>query len=318
MDIVSLYYFTELAKDLHITRTAERLYISQQTLSNHLSRLEEYFGVQLMYRKPSLSLTYAGEQVLAFAGAVTREQTNLRDLLADVGKQEQGVLRFGASPLRINACLPAILPEFTARYPRVELRITDAMSAQLEPMVRSGELDFAAVLSGQSDPEMLSDQLMLDPVYLCVSDSLLRKYYGAEANALKARAIRGAEVADFARLPFCFHTNRLGQRITECFRAKGIAPNVFLTSADTLISLSICSSRLAACFATHMRLASQLDKLPVDINIFPLYADGEPLTQSLSLIRRKDRYLTHYARLFMDLLYRYFSDVEHIRMERTA
>ena len=54
MDITSLYYFTEVAKDLHITRTANRLYISQQTLSNHIQRLEEHFGAQLLNRKPHL------------------------------------------------------------------------------------------------------------------------------------------------------------------------------------------------------------------------------------------------------------------------
>ena len=41
MDLISLYYFSELAKDLHITRTANRLFISQQTLSNHIQRLDE-------------------------------------------------------------------------------------------------------------------------------------------------------------------------------------------------------------------------------------------------------------------------------------
>ena len=46
MDTLSLYYFSELAKDLHITRTANRLFISQQTLSNHIMRLEEYYGVK--------------------------------------------------------------------------------------------------------------------------------------------------------------------------------------------------------------------------------------------------------------------------------
>ena len=39
MDLVSLYYFQELSKDLNMTRTAQRLYISQQTLSNHIHRL---------------------------------------------------------------------------------------------------------------------------------------------------------------------------------------------------------------------------------------------------------------------------------------
>ena len=61
MELVSLYYFSELAKDLHMTRTAERLYISQQTLSNHIARLESYYGTPLLYRKPAMSLTPAGE-----------------------------------------------------------------------------------------------------------------------------------------------------------------------------------------------------------------------------------------------------------------
>ena len=60
MDLISLYYFQELSKDLNMTKTAQRLYISQQTLSNHIQRLEQYYGVQLLYRKPSLSLTCAG------------------------------------------------------------------------------------------------------------------------------------------------------------------------------------------------------------------------------------------------------------------
>ena len=44
MDLTSIYYFAELSKDLHMTNTARRLYISQQTLSNHIARLEEELG----------------------------------------------------------------------------------------------------------------------------------------------------------------------------------------------------------------------------------------------------------------------------------
>ena len=47
MDLTSLYYFQELSKDLNMTKTAERLYISQQTLSNHIQRLEQYYGTKL-------------------------------------------------------------------------------------------------------------------------------------------------------------------------------------------------------------------------------------------------------------------------------
>ena len=117
MDLISLYYFTELAKDLHMTRTASRLFISQQTLSNHIQRLERYYQVSLFHRKPALSLTTAGEFVLAFAEDVLKEHANLKDILSDLERQERGVLRFGASTLRLGMCLPAVLPPAGTVHP---------------------------------------------------------------------------------------------------------------------------------------------------------------------------------------------------------
>ena len=204
MDVTSLYYFSELAKDLHMTRTANRLFISQQPLSNHIQRLEEYYGVQLLHRKPTLSLTCAGEFVLAFAETVSREELNLKDILSDVEQQERGVLRFGASTLRMNACLPAILPEFSARYPHVEIRITDTISSKLEPMVLDGQLDFAVVIPDETNPKILDLPLMNDQVYLCVADSLLEQYYGPDTAALKKKAAGGADLKDFQRLLIFF------------------------------------------------------------------------------------------------------------------
>lgn len=315
MDVISLYYFSELAKDLHMTRTANRLFISQQTLSNHIQRLEEYYGVQLLHRKPTLSLTCAGEFVLAFAKTVSREELNLKDILSDVEQQERGVLRFGASTLRMNACLPAILPEFSARYPHVEIRITDTISSKLEPMVEEGLLDFAIVLSGESNPKLVDHHLMNDQVYLCVADSLLQQYYGEGAEALKERAIRGACVKDFSRLPFCLLSNRMGRRIQECFAEAQVIPHAYLTSTYTQISTTVCFQRLAACFVSQMNLVNQRSLIPADINIFPLLYQNEPLIQHLSLIRHKDRYLSHFAKLFLDLVFRYFSEVEQIHLD---
>ena len=128
MDLTSLYYFQELSKDLNMTKTAERLYISQQTLSNHIQRLEQYYGTKLFYRKPSLSLTCAGEFVLSFAQVVGKEERNLKDILSDVEHQERGTLRVGASMARGTQFLPRILPDFHQMYPRVEVRFVEGLS----------------------------------------------------------------------------------------------------------------------------------------------------------------------------------------------
>jgi len=318
MDLQSLYYFLELSKDLHMTRTANRLYISQQTLSNHILRLEEQLGVQLLYRKPTLSLTCAGEFVLAFAQVVNKEYVNLKDILSDIENQECGVLNFGASPMRMNTCLPHILPSFSRRYPNVELRLTDTISANLEPMVLDGKLDFAVVLSGDPHTKLVDHHLLNDQVYLCVSDQLLKLHYGDEAEEMKEKGLQGINVADFAKLPVCLHTNRLGYKLIECFDEGGAKPNTYLTSSDTRITTTVCFQGIAACFATQMRLINRQGDIPDNINIFPVYYREEPLAQRLSLVRRKDRYLSHYAKYFLELLFQYFDDVEHIRMERKA
>lgn len=45
MNLLTLFYFVELARELHVTNTAQKLYISQQNLSQHIQRLEQYYGV---------------------------------------------------------------------------------------------------------------------------------------------------------------------------------------------------------------------------------------------------------------------------------
>lgn len=316
MDIISLYYFSELAKDLHMTRTANRLFISQQTLSNHIQRLEEYYGVKLFHRKPSLSLTTAGEFVLGFANVVNKEQINLKDVLSDIERQDRGVIRFGASAMRMGICLPAVLPKFSQRYPNVEIRLTDTITKHLEPMVINGTLDFAIILNGEENPKMVSHQLIDDQIYLCVSNCLLQSCYGSKAEALKEKGIQGAYVEDFAALPYCLFQNRMGYQIQKCFDSTNIVPKVYLTSTYTQIGTTVCFQRLAACFVSQMSLVSQRVEIPSDINIFPLYYKGKPFTQRLSLIRMKNRYLSHYSKYFLEILLQYFSDIEHIHLAK--
>lgn len=317
MEIISLYYFSEVAKDRHITDTANRLHITQQTLSNHILRLEREFGAQLFNRKPVMSLTYAGEFVLAFAETVLKEQTNLSDILSDVARSERGVIRFGASSMRMNT-LAAILPAFISRYPNVELRLSSVISQTLEEMVRSGELDFAIVTTDAADAELVQDDLMDDQVYLCVADSLLREFYPEDAEALKRRSLSGARVEDFARLPFCILTNYMGSRIHRCFDEAGVTPITRLTSAYTNISTTAGFQGSAAFFASHVNLSSREQEIPADMNIFPLLCQGEPLFLHISLLRHRQRYLAHYAKYFRELLSAYCAAVEHAPIVRIA
>lgn len=314
MDLLSLYYFSETVKDMHITKAANRLYVSQQTLSNHIIRLEEYYGTKLFNRKPTLSLTYAGEIVLRFAEMVYREDKNILDRLADIKNQKQGLILFGASTLRMSSCLPNILPKFSKQFPDIEIRITDANSKILEEKILRGDLDLAIAISADT-PDIAKIHLMYDQIYLCVTNHLLQKYYDNEAETLKEKSYLGADVKDFSRLPFCMLDNQLGQNIQKCFIEADFSPKVFTTSSYIQISTSIGLQGLAACFATRTSLLNLEGKIPKDICIFPLFYKGKPLTQDIFLIHHKKRYLTSYINYFIDLTKNYFYEVEKLSIK---
>ena len=100
MNLLSLYYFVELAKELHVTNTAQKLYISQQNLSQHIQRLEQYYGVSLFHRKPKLALTYEGEQLYAVAEKILAEEHEFVNRLADISANSIGSLKLGIPTYR--------------------------------------------------------------------------------------------------------------------------------------------------------------------------------------------------------------------------
>lgn len=319
MDLTSLYYFRELSKDLNMTKTAARLYISQQTLSNHIHRLEQYYDTPLFYRKPSLSLTCAGEFVLAFAQVVEKEEVNLRDILSDIEHQERGTLRVGASAARGTQFLPRILPDFYAHYPQVELRFVDGLSQQLERMLSNGELDFAVVLSDEYRPDLVEHELCRDPIYLCVPENLLQQYYSPQqVLTLKKSAANGANIKDFSRVPFALMTNRLGSRLQECFLREHVTLTVPFTGPSTSQILPLCAMGVTACCCSHLSLVEAGSQLGDQINIFPLLDQGEPMVQRLSLLRHRQRYLTHFSKYFMDLLFQTAAQLEQVQISRTV
>jgi len=185
----------------------------------------------------------------------------------------------------------------------------------LEKKILNGELDFAIAFSKEYHPDLIEHEFLQDPVYLCVPEGLLQQYYSPEEiQAVKARATEDVGLEDFARLPFSMMDTRLGRLLQERFKRAGIRPNVFFTSPSSSQIMPLCAMGVTACFATHMALLSHLDQLGTGVNIFPLLEGNGPMTQSLSLLRHRQRYLTHFSKYFMELLFETTARMEQVQI----
>ena len=320
MNLQSFRYFYEIARDLNMTKTADRLYTSQQNLSYHIKQMEEYFGIPLFYRKPSLRLTYAGECVLSFAREVESKQKNLMDLIRDIKSEDSGDINFGISILRANAILPYVLLPFSEQYPNVEMHFTNRRSQELVKLTLSGELDASIILDTDergydSFHELNYIKLPTETIYLCVSDRLLHKYYGAEADILKEKSRSGADITDFVRLPFALLSNRIGETIDDFFLRAGCTPNEYTRSDSMQFTTGLTVEGVAASFVVKTSVFAYRSLLVPDLNFFPVKMDDRILTSDWYLIHRKDRYLTKFTNCFFEEILRIASFVDQIPIE---
>ena len=84
-------YFLVAAEEMNFTSAAKRLYVTQQTLSSHIQRLEQEYQVTLFNRKPRLSLTPEGERMVKYATRIVRLERVMSGEFADLDQAAKGV-----------------------------------------------------------------------------------------------------------------------------------------------------------------------------------------------------------------------------------
>lgn len=148
MEIRVLRYFLETAREGNMSRAAERLHISQPTISKQLKELEEELGAELFVRSNySIRLTEAGMRLRDRAADIvslsdkTLEEFRANRLLVSgdvsVGSAESESFRFFAD----------VVKKVQAEYPGIRLNIYSGNIDDVTERLDKGLLDFAIVMS---------------------------------------------------------------------------------------------------------------------------------------------------------------------------
>ncbi len=142
LDARHLRTFIAVAERLHFRQAAERLYVSQPTVSAHVQALEREVGAALFERgRRAVRLTPAGERLLGHARRfVALEDEAMADVRAWRLRFDER-LRIAASIFVAAATLPAALRRLLASRPRLQFSLRTAFSQQVVEAVGAGEAD---------------------------------------------------------------------------------------------------------------------------------------------------------------------------------
>ncbi len=143
-DPVQLMSFLAVADTRSFTRAAERLGLSQPTVSQHVRKLETAAGRQLISRDTrEVQLTDNGDAMAGFGRTILAANQSASRYFS--GAAMRGRLRFGTADDLAITGLPRILREFRQLYPQINLELTVSQSDQLHRRLKSGQLDLVFV-----------------------------------------------------------------------------------------------------------------------------------------------------------------------------
>lgn len=166
MNLTQLRYVKAVAHSGSFTQAAEECFVTQPTLSNGISQLENEFGQRLFTRTTRMvSLTPFGESMLPFIEAVLNSEKELIHQVQGFVYPDRKLIRIGISPLISMTWLQPILEDFRRENNGAEIALHEQNMADLYRMLEEDLLDFVLGVAGVSKANWESTPLYEEPLY---------------------------------------------------------------------------------------------------------------------------------------------------------
>lgn len=316
MNFRQMRYVIALSEELNFSHAAQRLYISQPSLSQYIRAIEDEIGTQLFDRSGGhVSLTPAGERFVEIAREILALADHLKEAVVRAGKGERGLLRIGVSDSG-SIMMPLLLPELQNRFPETQISFVEQPVGELEVRVLNGELDLIFTMLPMRQREKFEIVPILRDDFLIACPRALPAIQVWLANAMATQqdaylSNPGALAypqTDFPALPLSlllslpYITVKLSRFEFEMDRALGDAtrfkPNVIMEVANVITALSMVAAGNGICPvpATIIRLGVQ------DPKVFYCRIGDVPASCELAVSHRKGTQLTAAANAYVDML----------------
>jgi DNA-binding transcriptional LysR family regulator len=297
MSLLGFAYFVTVAKEGNISRAAEKLYVSQQSLSAHIKRLEAQYGVTLFERKPVLRLTPAGKAMLFYAQQILQAEDQMTAQFTDLVKDYHGELRFGISRQRGEAFFTHIWERYHERYPHIEVLLKEQNSEELLNRLRTHQLDLCIGVNVPEDRDLQIEPLVEEHLCCSLSQSLLMHYRPATGQEDFQRYVReGVDLLELQDLPF-FHRpqeNQIRVAVDRLYASHSLYPHCILETNNQRLMLSLAQYGVGIITPIYLYICYETQSLALGLpQIVKLTNDI--ISTKISIVTLKDHPLPDYA-----------------------
>ena len=166
INIKHLKAFIAVASELHFTRAAQRVFLTQPALSLLIQQLEQDIGIQLIRRHTrQVELSDAGKE---FKLTAEKLVADFEQAIYDVKTYQsirRGKLSIAALPSVCSFLLPPVLKKFNQAYPDIRLQVSDCAGQEIVDALHDKQIDFGISYS-QSDKNLEASILLKDALMI--------------------------------------------------------------------------------------------------------------------------------------------------------
>lgn len=307
MNTKALEYFLVAASEMNMTRAAERLFISQQALSEQIRRLESELKTELFFRGRKLVLTHSGKYLVEAATQILALERQVKNRFGDIEGAMSGEFVFGLSYTRGRLILPRILPILERLYPNLTVKVEIEPVHVMEKLLLNGSVDIALGFedlfkSPNIDKTLISNETM----YLIVHHRLLMRLFGNKANDVAKELYKQADLRLFNNQKFLLwrQYNFLRKISDDLLKESAIIYETRITESNADILMLLAQQDLGISFLPHMLLVMQGDCFRYNgddtLHAFPFNKQSGDIRVVVAHLN--DRYTAHFSSILADII----------------
>jgi LysR family cyn operon transcriptional activator len=256
MELRHLRYFVALAEQLSFTHAADKVHVTQSTLSHQIKQLEDELGCRLFDRiGKRVLMTEAGEAFLERVNNALREVDEGVWTVRKTSEELSGQLRIGATHTFNVRIIPKCVAMFIERHPSVSVTALEMSGDAIAKGLLAGELDIGVTYKPQNTASLRFEALYNEEMVLAV---------GRHHAFAKRRFVRMVELhrQKLVLLPATFATRAL---LDECFRMANVEPVVVaeMNAIAPMVEL-VSMADIAAIVSEHAIRHENVHVIPLE------------------------------------------------------
>ncbi len=290
--------FMLVAETKSFKEAAKRAYVSQQCVSDHISRIENEFGTKLFVRKPFLHLTASGEIVYKSFSNIDAIEKNLHKQMDEIKSGVKGNFTVGISTSRSPIILPNVLKKYYKLFPNIIVKFVSGDTAILEKYLENNTVDLFLGVNTNLKLDFDITHICNDYIYMIIHKKLFYKFFdNSDLQSFKL----GIDLNNFSEVPMVMYykTGAMYTLMQQHLISHGVKlNNIPFYTSECETQIKLCLEGVACALVPKMLYKNFKSKN--DIFVFPIKGLEYPLR--IEIVKKKNIYLPNYINAFCNVL----------------